>query len=83
MKGREGGSKFEGAGDKFGDYLCVDCANLPCKSGHNQLTKAKVTRPITRISKSRRELGERGRLSRHSFHPPSSKLSKLTFQGKM
>ena len=23
-------AKLGGAGDRFGDYLCVDCANLPC-----------------------------------------------------
>ena len=27
--------KLKGAGDMFSDYLCVDCANLPCLSGHN------------------------------------------------
>ena len=27
--------EFRGAGDRFGDYLCVDCANFPLhKSGH-------------------------------------------------
>ena len=26
------GSKLGGAGDRFGDYLCLDCANLPSVS---------------------------------------------------
>ena len=39
MKGREGGSKFEGAGDRFGDYLCDDCTNLSCISGRNLQTQ--------------------------------------------
>ena len=27
-----------GAGDRFGDYVWVDCANLPCVSGRNQFS---------------------------------------------
>ena len=30
--------KLGGAVGRFGDYLCVDCANSPCESGHNQYT---------------------------------------------
>ena len=41
--------KLGGARGKFGDYLCVHCANLPCVSGHNQFTNTKLTRPITKI----------------------------------
>ena len=32
-------AKLGGAGDRFGDYLCVDCANLPSVSGHNLQTQ--------------------------------------------
>ena len=32
-------SKIGEAEDRFGDYLCVDCANLPCSSGPNYSTK--------------------------------------------
>ena len=39
-------------GDRFGDHLCVHCANLPCVSGCYQFTNTKFTRPITEISKS-------------------------------
>ena len=49
-------TKRGGAGDRFGDYLSVDCANLPCVSGHNQFTNTKLTRPITKISKSSRSI---------------------------
>ena len=41
-----------GIGDRFGDYLLVDCGNLPCVSGHDQFTNAKFTRPYTHCSKS-------------------------------
>ena len=34
-------TKLGGAGDRFGDYLCVDCTNLPFVSGRNQLTNLK------------------------------------------
>ena len=34
----ECGSGSQGAGDRFGDYLCVDCVNLSRISGRNQLT---------------------------------------------
>ena len=44
--------KLGGAGDKFGDYLCVDCANLPCVRGNNQLTNTTFTTHITKISSS-------------------------------
>ena len=42
--------KLGGAGDRFCDYLSVDCANLPCVSEYNQFTN--INRPITNISKS-------------------------------
>ena len=45
-------NKLGGAGDWFGDYLCVNWANLPCLSGRNQFTNTKFPRPITKISKS-------------------------------
>ena len=45
-------SKLGGAGDGFGDDLCVDYANLPCASGRNQFTNTKFTRPNAQISKS-------------------------------
>ena len=41
-----------GASDRFCDYLCVDCANMLCGSGHNQFTNTKINRPITKILKS-------------------------------
>ena len=44
-------SKLGGAGDRFGDRLCVDCANLPSVNGRNWLQNAKFTRPITKITK--------------------------------
>ena len=34
-------AKLGGAGDRFGDYLSVDCVNLPWVSGHNQLSNTK------------------------------------------
>ena len=48
-------SRLGGPGDRFGDYLCVDCAKVPRVSGHNQFTNAELTRPITKISKSIRK----------------------------
>ena len=45
-------AKLGGAGDRFGDYLCLDCPNLLCVSGHDQFTNTKFTRPISQISKS-------------------------------
>ena len=36
----------------FGDYLCVDCANLPYVGGHNKLTNTKFTSPHSQISVS-------------------------------
>ena len=43
-----------GAGDRFGDYLCEDCNNLPCVGGHHEFTK--FTKPTTKISKSMHEM---------------------------
>jgi len=45
-------AKLGGAGDRFGDYLCVDCANLPDAGGHDQFTNTKFTRPKAQISES-------------------------------
>ena len=39
--------KLRGADDRFGDYLCLDCA----KSGRNQFADTKCARHITKISK--------------------------------
>ena len=38
--------------DRFGDYACMDCANLLCASGRNKFTNIKYTQPITHILKS-------------------------------
>ena len=38
-----------GCGDRFGDYFCVDCANLPCVTN----TDTKFAKPYTKVSKSR------------------------------
>ena len=46
-------SKLGGAGDNFGDCLCVDCADLLCISGHNQFINKNITRPNIQILKSR------------------------------
>ena len=40
---REGGTKIGRSSDRFGDYLCVGCANLLCASKRNQFTKTKFT----------------------------------------
>ena len=40
-------------GDRFGDNLCLDCANLLHVRGKNQFTNTKFTRPNTKISKSK------------------------------
>ena len=44
-------AKLGGAGDLFGECLCVDCANLPYASRHNQFTNTKFDRPYDQISK--------------------------------
>ena len=41
-----------GAGDRFGDYLCVDGRNLSCVNGQNPFTNSKFTGPITKMSRS-------------------------------
>ena len=52
-------------GCRFGEYLCVDCGNLPCLSGHSQLANTKFTKPNTKISKSdHRSRSTDGRLKR-------------------
>ena len=40
------------AGDRFGDELCGDYANLPCASRCNQVSNTKFARHIAKISKS-------------------------------
>ena len=37
--------------------FCVDCPISPCKSGHNQFTKTKFNRPISKTSKSSYYIG--------------------------
>ena len=45
-------SKLGGAGDRFGDYFCVDCAKLPSVGGHYPFKNTTFTIPITNMSKS-------------------------------
>ena len=45
-------AKLGGAGDRFGDYLCVHCADSHYISGSNQFINPKFTRPITKVAKS-------------------------------
>ena len=52
-------SKRGGAGGRFGDFLGVDCANLPYLCGHNQFTNTKFTRPNTQISSSIHEAADK------------------------
>jgi len=51
--------KLGGDANRFGDYLCVNCANVPCICGHNQFTNTKPTRPITQTSKSTEDKREK------------------------
>ena len=51
-------TKLGGAGDRFGDYICVDCANLPYAGGCNQFTDTKFTRPDAQVSESTRNKEE-------------------------
>ena len=44
--------KLGGAGDRFCEYLCVHCDNLPGVSEGTRLTNTKFTRLISKISKS-------------------------------
>ena len=44
-------TKHGGAGGRLGDYLCVDCDNLPYAGGHNQFTNTQNS--PDQISKSR------------------------------
>ena len=37
-------TKLGGAGDRFGDELCADCANIPLVSGHNHRHSSKADR---------------------------------------
>ena len=45
-------TKLGGAGDRFGENLCVDCASLPYVGGNNQFINKEFTRPSPQISKS-------------------------------
>ena len=45
-------TKLGETGDRFGDYLCVDCVDLPSVSVRNQFINTKFTRPIAKFSKS-------------------------------
>ena len=45
--------KLGGAVGRFGDYLCVDCANYPCESGHNQYHQHQFTRLINKSTHHR------------------------------
>ena len=40
------------AGGRFGDHMCMDCANLLYVGGRNQFTNTKFARPNTQISRS-------------------------------
>ena len=51
--------KLGAAGDRFGDCLCMDYANLPYVSGRNQFTNTKFTRPYNQVLKSN-DAGEEG-----------------------
>ena len=44
--------KVGGAGDRFGDYLCVNCDNSRCLNGGNQFAKQKFTTLVAKMSKS-------------------------------
>ena len=59
------GTRLRAAIDRFGDYLCLNCANLHCASGHTQFTKTKFTGSIPKISKFSRDSG--GGLSSFPF----------------
>ena len=54
-------SKLGGADDRRGDYLCVDCTNLPCESGRNHF---KHTEPPNLLQTFRSLL-----ISEFSEHP--------------
>ena len=57
-----GNTKPRGAGDRFGDYLCVDFANLPCATGLNDFINTKFTRHITKMFKSMDQISRLNRL---------------------
>ena len=67
-------TKLGAAVNMFGDYVCVNYANILCPSGYNQSIYTKFTRPIGKMSKatphSSRILPLIVLFSR--FHPPSS-----------
>ena len=50
-------SKLGRAGDRFGDNLCVDCANFPCVSGSSHFKNTNFARPINKMLKSKVETG--------------------------
>ena len=45
-------TKLGAAVNRFGDYLCVNCANYPSACGRNQSINTKFTSPMIKISKS-------------------------------
>ena len=57
--------KLGGAGERFGDYLCLHCTKFPFECGpdadtrHSQFTKSHVTRPSAKISKTKVDDDER------------------------
>ena len=50
-------TKLGGDGDRFGDNLCVDCANFPCVSGSSHFKNTNFARPINKMLKSKVETG--------------------------
>ena len=60
-------TKLGKAGDRFGDYSCVDCANF--LSGHNQFINTNITRPITIISKPNEDGEDKLKYSVHASLP--------------
>ena len=53
---------------RFGDYLCVDCANLPYVGGHNQFKNSNFARPNTKIPKSSPDGRTDTSMMRHILH---------------
>ena len=51
---------FSWAGNRFGNYLCVDCANVACPSGRNPFIKAEFTGPMTKTFESKLVAASRG-----------------------
>ena len=49
-------SKLGVAGDRFSEFLCVDCAILYCVSGYKQFTNTQFARLNTKISSSKYDI---------------------------